>query len=261
MNTQFSSKAALSVAIIGGWMVLTAQSCGDSTGPTVVIQECDVTLDSDFPTDGNFYLNKPANCPILLAGMTTIPYAATADFPSWAITYGFYEGSVVTWDGYLVTLVANPVWNQGDGKYFVNITGDYQAATGGFKSDDTGWDEVRNGFRDPSGNWTYANAKLTYAFGFPSNLITAPSLPEAYATYTASAKTNDWRLTGPLTWKWYVNSNLVKSGSASSVDIQAGGPNSQQDIEVVASDSYGNSVSGSKTVHVASGCPDREIYC
>src|SRR5688572_30756017 len=111
MNTQFSSKAALSVAIIGGWMVLTAQSCGDSTGPTVVIQECDVTLDSDFPTDGNFYLNKPANCPILLAGMTTIPYAATADFPSWAITYGFYEGSVVTWDGYLVTLVANPVWN------------------------------------------------------------------------------------------------------------------------------------------------------
>jgi hypothetical protein len=76
-----------------------------------------------------------------------------------------------------------------------------------------------------------------------------------------SAKPHDWRLIKPLTWKWRVNGQLVATTSVAQTTLQAGDPWSEQDIEVVASDGFGNSATGTMTIQTVSGCPGEEIEC
>lgn len=255
MKSQTSTKLALSAAIVLGWTSLAALSCSESIlQPDPEAQGCKIIKDSNFPTDGNFYLNKPANCPIGIPGVTQIPYAATADFANGTVAAQSYENTIITWNGYTSGSIYNsPVWSQGsNGRVFVQISGDYYAARGGpqYAGNNSGYDDVKNGFFSYASNsWTYATTRVTYVLGAPANnTVKAPSSVNPGTNYGVSATTNDPILTNPVTWSWYVNNSFVGTSSNPLFTVHSGGPSTQQVVKVVASDESGHSVSGQTTV-------------
>lgn len=256
MKIRASTKVTLS-AIAMSWTCLTAQQCGDNVDGPPTVQGCTVTYDSNFPPGGAISLDKPAHCPVHLIGATDIPYAATADFPAGAnIVYGFYQSDITTWNGYSAGLVDNPVWSQGNGSYFVNISGDYYAAQGGFDPNNAGYDDIRNGFSRAigSGTWTYGTTRVTYTFGNPSNDLSASGDVAPYTSYSVSTTTNDPLLISPVTWSWYVDGQLAGTTSDPVFTATSGDPLTQQQVQVVGSDGTGHTVSGNITVQVTAGC-------
>lgn len=184
-----------------------------------------------------------------------LPYAASVVLPAGSVAYDTYEDVVTTWNGYTDGFVADPVWSQGNGSYFVSITGTYYAATGGFDATDAGYDDVRNGFYfSGTGHWTYGTTRITYTFGIPSNDISAQALVDPNQPYAVSTTTNDPLLISPVTWSWYVNGQLAGTTSAPQFTVNSGDPSTQQQIQVVGSDGNGHSVSGQTTVNVNAGC-------
>jgi hypothetical protein len=259
MKTQTYNKLAVSAAILMSWTWLTALQCGDASGPPITVQGCSVHNDPDFPITGNVSLNIPAHCPVGLTGNTYIPYAATADLPSGSVSWQFYQNQIITWNGYQSGFVANTVWSQGtSGRWMVNITGNYVADQGGFDPNNAGSDSIKNGFY--ANHWTYATTIVTYAFGSPTNNLDAPSTVAPDQSYSVSASTNDPLLTSPVTWSWYVDGSLAGTTSDPQFTVTPGGSTYNQQVEVVATDGNGHSVSGSTTVYVTSGC-DRGFTC
>lgn len=258
MNTRTSTKVMGTAAIVMGWTWLTAQQCGDAgpTGPRTV-QNCPIFYDSDFPTGGNVTRNKPASCPITVgSGPLVVPYAATADLPAGSVSYEFYQWQSVTWNGYVAGFFGNAVWSQGGGRYFVNITGDYRPAQGGFDANNNGWDDIKHGFYSSYTRWwTYATTRIDYRFGIPRNTITTPAYIEPGQQYSVSATTDDPLLVSPVTWSWYVDGSHVETTTEPNTYVGAPGePYTSQSLEVVVTDGNGHSVAGQKTVITGSGC-------
>lgn len=260
MTTRTSTKVVMSAAIVMGWTWLTALQCSEGTGP-VVIQDCHIPVfDSDFPLDANLSLNKPARCPIGILGYTQgVPYAATADLPASNVTYGFYRSDVIGWRGnWGGSVFGNPVWSQGsNGRYVVQISGTYSAGFDGPRSSDNmGWDSVKSEFYINNNHWSSAISVITYQWGLaPSNSIAAPGpgYVDPYTSYSVSATTNDPVLISPVTWSWYADGSLVGTTTDPQFTVTAGGPSTQQQLEVVATDGNGHSVSGLTTVWVNCG--------
>lgn len=256
MKTTTFPTLTMGATIIMGWVLLTAQQCGDISGPTPIVQGCSVSYDSNFPTAGTISLDKPTNCPLQLVGSVDVPYAATVTLPIGSgIVYQQYQNIVTTWNGYNGGFVDYPVWSTGsDGGYIVSISGDYYAGAGGFKPDNTGYDDVKNGFYSiQAGNWTYATTRMQYSFGSPSNDIIAPDQPPPNLTYTASATTHDVWMVDPVNWSWYVDGQFIRTTSSPQTSLRAGIAYSVQTVQVTASDNYGNSASGTTTVQMSCG--------
>lgn len=263
MNTRTSSRTLLScAAILVGWSWLIAPQCSDPSGPPyggppTPIQKCDPRYDPDFPAGGTVSLNKPANCPIKLPGLTRIPYAATATLPMGGnLTYGLYEAHIIDRLGNTSSMGVNAVWSTGSGKYFVNVSGDYYAAAGGFDAYAQGYDDIQNRFYLGGGRWTSGTIKIAYSFGSPSNSLTTPSSVNAGATYSVSATTDDPLMVSPLTWSWYVDGALAGTTSDGEFSVQAGAPSTTQEISAYATDAYGRSAYGVTFVFARSNCVD-----
>jgi hypothetical protein len=259
MKTTTSSKAVMTAAIVMSWSWLTALQCGDvpPTGP-LSQQNCSISKDDDFPTDGSLSLNKPAKCPLHLPGFTHVPYAATADIGSDDFLFGFYTNEVISWNGFQNSASTNTVWGQSsDGtRWLVTISGDYPAASGGFDANNGGYDDVRNGFSNSrTGQWNYATTRIPYVFGSPSNTIVAPNgNPPPNTNYTVSGSTSDPLLTSPVTWSWYVNGSLAGTTADPQFTVHAGGPSTQQQVQLVGTDGNGHSVSGTTNIRATAGC-------
>jgi hypothetical protein len=250
MKTRISSRVALSAAIVMGWSWLTALQCGDPTNP-VVIQDCPINKDTNFPTGASFSLSKPqeAKCPIAVPDSPyDVPYAAHGDFPAFSVYYAWYENELVNMNGATGSFYAFPTWGQGDGRYFVDISGDYPAATAGFDANHAGWDDIRNTFLDQYGQRTSATAHITYMWGPPRNTIQSPGAVDSYQPYSVSAITNDPMLTSPTTWSLYVDGELWGTSSSAQFTVYAGDPGTQQHLQMDATDQSGHTVSGTRSV-------------
>jgi hypothetical protein len=255
MKTPISSKLAVTAAIVMGWTWLTALQCApDVSGPEPTVQGCRVFYDDDFPIGGTVTRNKPAKCPFKTIGYDVIPYSATADLPANSVIYEFQSMHKITWRGFSTGFAGNAVWGQGNGRYFVNITGDYTAAIDGFDSNNGGWDDIEIEFARSYTDGTRATTRLSYTWGSSSNNITAPGSVEPSQEYPVSATTNDPLLVSPVTWSWYVDGSLVGTTTEPEFTVNAGEPSNMQQVEVVATDGNGHSVSGSTHVWVGSGC-------
>lgn len=251
MKIQTSSTLA-TAAIIMGLTFFTA--CVDMSGPTPVIQKCGVSVDTDFPFSGSISLEKPAQCPVALTGVMQIPYAATVTLPIGSVAYGAYQVITTTWRGQDGGFVTYPVWSQGDGSWFISISGDYYAATGGFDGNNGGYDDIRNGFYLPSGSWTYATTRVGYQYGDAFNSISTTQDVPPNQAYPVSATSNDPLLVGPVTWSWYVDGTLNGTTSDPQFSVMAGDPLTQQQVQVVATDVNGHAVSGQTQVFATAGC-------
>jgi hypothetical protein len=225
-------------------MWLTAAECGDSpvVGPGHVVQQCSYTADAGFPSGSSLSLTKPANCPIALAGQMSIPYAATVTLPSNAGSYiqlnSQVDLAVENRSGATTGYAVNNVWSQGNnGLYFVNLNGNYIAASGGFDQYNSGYDKVHNRFRSSqSNNYLSTTAVIAYAFGAPTNYIVSPTDVDAGTSYSVSASTNDPSLVNPLTWSWYVDGTLYGTSSSPEMAIISGAPGTTQEVRAVATD-------------------------
>lgn len=257
MKTTTSFKLTVCAKILMASFLLSAYDCPQD-GPTEPpqIQGCNTTYDSNWPGSllGSLSLGKSTYCPIYLTGSPTVPYAATASLSPSTFSYGAYQVIVTTWNGYNGGFVADPVWSTGsDGKYIVSITGDYNANTGGFDSNDQGYDDVRNGFYLGSGLWTYATTRIPYYFGTPSNDVVTPDHPSPHISYTASATTHDVLMVDPVSWSLYVDGTFIKTTTSPQTSLVAGDAYQVQTVQVTASDSYGNSASGTTSYQVSCG--------
>ena len=261
MKTATSYRTLLSsAAILVGWSWLIAPQCSDPSGPggppPPPIQHCDVTYDTDFPTGCTVSLNKPANCPIKVPGVTTVPYAATATLPnSGNLVYGQYEAHVIDRNGLTSSIFVTTAWSTGSGTYLVSVSGDYYAAQGSFDSYNQGYDNIQNRFYIGAGRWTSGTIKIAYSLGSPSNYLTAPSGVDAGMTYSVSAYTDDPLMVSPLTWSWYVD-GAAGTTSDGGFSVQAGAPSTTQEISAYAPDATGRSAYGVAHVWARSNCVD-----
>lgn len=218
------------------------------------VQNCDVRTQNVSSTI-NVTFNKPANCPLALSPPAYIPYAANFELPSSAYQRDFYHVELKTWKGFVRGASVQTQWSDGVGTYLVNASGTIQLGLDGVDSWNQGYDEVSNRFMRSDGQYAYVWKRLSYRLGQPTNSIVAPSAVMPSQEYTVTATTDDWRLSGPVTWTWYVNGLYHAAGGPSTTLTAGAQPGHSQHIEVVASDSYGNSVSGSTYVLVqSSGC-------
>ncbi len=253
MKTQISSKVVATAAIVMGWSWLTAIQCGDVIVDPKV-QDCPVpTYDSGFPSSGYLYLNKPAHCPLRIPGFTEVAYAASADLPAGSVSYDFYQSQHIDMNGSIWAVIFEDVWGQGNGRYLVNISGNYNAGIGGFGTGNRGHDDLKNGFWSSTlSRWVYATTRITYELGFPSNSIDAPEVVYPGIRYPVTATTSDPLLTDPVTWSWYVDGSLAGTTTSPSFKVLSGAESTEQLVEVVATDGNGRSVSGQTTVWVSS---------
>ncbi len=254
MKPRFYNQVTVGVALFMGWTFLTAIQCGDDiTGPPT-IQACQILYDSDFPIDGYLHLNKPARCPLAISQSNLkVPYAATADLPG-TVTYGFYQYESFSWNGFSAFFFGTAAWSQGsNGRYLVTITGDYYAASAGFKSDGTGWDDIRHGFHR-NNSWTYATSRIDYYAGVPYNNISTPGTVDPGSYYPVSATTNDPLLTSPIRWSWYVDGSHVGTTDDPNFNVWAGPHGTEQHVEVMATDDNGHSVWGDTFVLAVGDC-------
>lgn len=248
------SRVMSSAAIVLGWIWLTAGPCGDSTAPNP-IQGCSVNYDTGWPLGATFSLDLPASCPVATTGAISIPYSANGDFPAGSVTYGFYQNSTVTWNGYTGSMAVNPAWSQGNGRYMVDVSADYFIATGGFDQNSSGYDDIKNLFMNPQGQWVGATTRITYQFGNYSGSIDAPSTVDPNTNYTMNASTNDPLLRNPVSWTWYLNGSYYTTTDTPQLSVDANGPLTYQSWTVQVSDGNGNSASSSEyTVWTSSGC-------
>jgi hypothetical protein len=256
MRAQLRSKALMSAAVVMGWTWLTAATCIEIGGvPETYF--CSWTHDDDFPTGGQAFRNKPQTCPIAILGATNVPYSATIILPAGSVTWDRFRAQQIDLNGIIRSMSAYPVWSTGnDGSYFVNVTATYTAGIGGFDAGDEGYDDIQNSFVR-AGVWTSATARIPYNYGVPSTRFEAPSTVDASAYYNVTASTNDPLMVSPLSWSWYVNGSYIGStGESPELSVQAGGPNSSQNIQATATDPNGRTISGTATVWTYSGCVD-----
>lgn len=252
-------------AIVLGWTWLTALSCdaGPNTGPDEpAVGDCELILDSSFPSQ-HFDMSKPAKCPIKLRNQTGIPYSAHIQVPSGSVVWRDWSVSIENRLGNFAGHELEASWYDIDGQYDINVNGTAQIASGGFNTNNEGFDWIINTFTaNPGGYPTSARSKLTYRYGDPSIRFVGPTHASAGETYDMLVWTDDWQFSGPLTWTWYLNGQYYASG-VTEVTLGAGEPGSSQYLEVVASDNYGHTLRGGRTVIVplGGGCPNGEIIC
>lgn len=255
MKTTASYKLTVCSKILLASFLLSAYQCPD--GPTSpYIQGCNTTYDANWPTNfGSLSLGKSTYCPLNLTGTADVPYAATATLSPSGFIYGAYENIVTTWNGYNGGMSTDPVWSTGtDGNYMVSISGDYFAGTGGFDANNTGYDDVRNGFEsNATRTWTFATTRIPYNYGLPSSDLMTPDRPAPNRTYNASATTHDVWMVDPVSWSWFVDGTFIRTTTAPQTSLMAGNAYQSQTIQVTASDNYGNSASGTTTIQVSCG--------
>jgi hypothetical protein len=255
MRTRIHSRALMSAAIVMGWTWLTAETC-ITIGEIPETYYCSWTHDDDFPAGASAYRNKPQTCPIAILGATDVPYSATIVLPANSVTWDRYRAQQIDFNGIIRGMIAYPVWSTGnDGSYFVLVTAWYTAGIGGFDQGE-GYDDIQNSFVR-AGVWTSATFRIPYNYGVPSTRFEAPSTVDPSATYTVTASTDDPLMVSPLSWSWYVNGSYIGStGESPQLSVQAGGPNSSQNIQATATDPNGRTISGMTSVWTYSGCVD-----
>jgi hypothetical protein len=206
----------------------------------------------------------PAHCPIGLTGATSYDFNAHIQFPASSQSTipknSNVETTIVNRLGQSSGSFIHPVWSQGwdsQGGYFVDLNGQYFAATGGFDTYNKGWDDVRNRFQTAYGTYLAATAKIRYFIGPPNTDLITPGSVDPGVTFQASASPHDAALVNPVTWSWYVNGQLYATTSSDATTIVSGDPGTTQEIRVVVADNYGHSSSsGFSEVYARTNCVD-----
>lgn len=254
LNTRLAGPVALlSLAAV----VFMACDAVTITGPgSGEAQACPVSYSLNFPMGGNLHVNKPASCPMKIAGGTFVPFAAAAGFSQGGVRPNQFVMDVINRLGSVNSVAAYPVWNY-NGSWSFQLTTNYFAGTGGF-ANDAGWDDVRNGVLLDAGVWSYATVHITYRFGSPAVNVSAPSENVGSGiAYSVKGTTDDPLFVSPVSWSWYVD-GVLQSTAGPTFDWYGGAPGAQQHIRAIAVDAEGRSHTGDRTVTTCSGS---EITC
>lgn len=268
MKTRISSTLLVGAALTMGWTFLTALGCGGDFSITYGSKpECTTYQSDNFPNlSGSLTLSQAGQCPVKFFTGMDVPYNATANLNGQTFAPYFFRSDVVTWNGYLASTNVQPVWSiTNSGDEVVQISGTYQAGSGGFNPDPTGpqYDDVRNYFTLRStGEEAYIAARIPYSYGQPSVAVSGSPLVEPYTQYNVTASASDLQLIYPTTWTWYVNGQNVGSSSDAQFTITSGDPNAQQEVYATATDVTGHFTDHGPSLFVTmtAGC-GTQIQC
>jgi hypothetical protein len=231
-------------------------ACGDisitNTGNGNV-RGCALSWDSKFPTNGAFTMETPTNCPFKVGGSTYLAYAANGSFPG-ASTLQQYQLTMSDRLGRTFSAFYSSSWSYAGSNNILIVTGNYWAATGGFDSQDKGFDKSDNQILTGQG-WSHGLGTLSYVFGTPGVFLKAPARVGNGVTFNVSAKTDDPTWVTPVTWSWRVNGTPIQnSGSL----LQWEGNGSNQSIGMTGTDYHG--YTHSALIQVGA-CPGTQINC
>ena len=272
MRTSTSSRLVMLASLVVGWGYLTAADCAPDagTGPQPTFQECPVAYSSNWPgarspVPNDFSVDKPAHCPFAAGGYPKTDFAAVAHLSAYDFQSGYSTQTWTTWNGNGVVQFVEPHWSTGTQfDYFVNYSGYYYAGGSGCQGfTNKGYDLMQANFKSADGADLYAVDSLKYTCDFPQLNLTTPynSEIQPYSDYTVSVTINDIGMTGAITYQWYVDDQLVATTSSPQATFTAGPAFSSQNLHAVASDGYGRSEVGDRTITIGSGCADNQINC
>ena len=241
---------ALGVAAAGCW-----DGSDNSTD-----QSCSSHRDSaSFPTGATFTLNKPANCPVVLNDTATLDFSMTITVPSSSVVWNYYNAWVTNRTGGTSTWSTSTTWSGfGTGTYYVQVSGNYYAAHGGWDAQNNGFDVWHHQF-STSGHIPAAHTNLTYTKGTIGASVSGPSTGLGSGVgYDITAEVNDPFMIGPVNWDFYVDDNYVGSNSTGTYHGTAGDPNSTQTILAIITDANSRTASGT---YVLTVCDSTQIVC
>lgn len=223
---------------------------------TGVAHNCNIRYSGAWTSSMTLYVDDPAECPMTVQGSGVYTaYAADATFPSssGAQLYS-YTYSVTTWKGTTASMSVSSTWYV-SGDTYLDISGNYYAATAGFDSQDYGVDTIHNNVMFANG-WGTSAAPVVYHYGYPGTDVEAPDSVGAGLSFNAHAAISDWNAVPPVSYAWTVNGSPI---SATGADVSITGPISgSMTVGVTTTD--GNSVvhGNQKTVSV---CSNNQITC
>lgn len=239
-------------------------TCDSSPTGVASVQNCGVIYDAGWPTSGDLTFNKPARCPFQLSGATYVPFAGHAKLlDNIGVTYQNYEAICLNYFGNTCGDNITSSWTDVGGYYHVDVSGTYQAGTGGFPVQNPR-DLVRNRFFK-NGNFIYATAELVYKFGATNVGMTGPTNGLGGGlNFSVQAWSEDPLQVGNATFAWYKDGSYVTTtGSVGSdsyseytftTDVGA----TSHEIGVTITDELGVAHSSSFFVTV---CPFPQFTC
>jgi hypothetical protein len=236
-------------------------SCDSSPTAPSTVQNCDILYDANWPQGGLLTFNKPARCPFKITGETTVPYAAHASLPNnVGVAYQNYEAICINYFGKPCGVNVTSSWTDVSGNYHVDVSGTYQAGSGGFPNSNPR-DLIRNRFFR-NGNFVYGTVELVYRFGSGGAAVSGPSQGVGEGLqFNVSAWPEDPLQVGNVTFAWYKDGNYVATSGSDSFGtytFTADAGASSHEIGVVITDELGRANSGYATVTV---CPAPQFYC
>jgi hypothetical protein len=251
----------LAIAIVA--VGLAAFACGGDVkiiGPfSATVHQCNIGHSANWPSSGNLYLDPPTECPLTVNGVgIDAQFAATAIFtdPS-QVTPFFFQYTSVNFQGNPGNVFLTPTWTTGASTTTLEADGDYTAASGGWNSNNQGFDSLNLQILTTQSSWQSAGVYIPYTFGTPGLALTAPDSIGPGVSFSAHASVNDITITPPVTYQWSVNGVAV---SGNGPDFSGYGPTdgNPMSLQVTFTDSKGVQYFGGQSI---SACSNNQIQC